>query len=273
MTVHSHISKAKLKFARSLTQKKIRVRESAFVVEGWRAVEEACRAGVKAEMFLFTEDAAQNTRQSAVFHLAIGSAREVCEVTDSELEAVTETVTAQGVALVLPQFRHSLEGVLGSLRDDVPHTVIALDRISEPGNAGTIIRTADWFGADMVVLSEDCVDLYNPKLIRSTMGSVFHVPVVECAKEEEKRSFTHALQTCREAGFTIFGAEVGAPTDLRSIRWARRSVIVIGSEAHGVSDGTKQEISECFAIPRFGRAESLNAGTAAAVILGVKGLL
>ncbi|MGE5315465.1 MAG: TrmH family RNA methyltransferase [Acidobacteriota bacterium] len=272
MDTEAHISKAKLKFVRSLSQKKVREEESLFVIEGWRAIEDACAAGMKARMFLHTAEAAEDAHFRSVFTRAAGLSGETFEVSVRELETVTETVTPQGVAMVLPKFSHDLHGVLSRLNDEAPHIIVALDRVSEPGNAGTIIRTADWFGADLVLLSEESVGLFNPKVVRSTMGSLFHLPIIECARSaddaQSKTGFLDALRLCHEAGFSLFGADVNGAADLRTVRWPKKSLIVIGNEAHGLSSGTADVLDARIMIPKFGKAESLNAATAAAVMLG-----
>jgi RNA methyltransferase, TrmH family len=267
MATDPHISKPKLKFAKSLSMKKVRAEESLFVVEGWRAIEEACSSGIRAEMFLHTPAATASGQHAHVFESARRMARESFEASEQEISAVAETVTTQGVVLVLRQFDHTLEHVLSAANGAKPRIIVALDRISEPGNAGTIIRTADWFGADAVLLSEECVDIYNPKVVRSTMGSIFHLPVIESGGADGC-SFIESLAACSNAGYTVYGADVNAQTDIRNVTWAEKSVIIIGNEAHGLSESVKAHIDETITIPKFGKAESLNAGTAAAVILG-----
>jgi RNA methyltransferase, TrmH family len=270
MVTDQHISKPKLKFAKDLSQKKVRSAKSLFIIEGWRAIEDACKAGMRAQMFLYTPAAKANASYAALFASVLRMANESYEISEYELSTVADTVTSQGVALILPQFDDSLERVLAGADEEKERIIVALDRISEPGNAGTIIRSADWFGADAVLMSEESVELYNPKLVRSTMGSLFHIPVIECGKNGASAlRFADALALCRDSGFTLYGTDVKTEADIRTIRWARKSLIIIGSEARGLSDSVSALVDECVTIPKFGKAESLNAGSAAAIILGL----
>ncbi|HLP15860.1 MAG TPA: RNA methyltransferase [Bacteroidota bacterium] len=264
-----HISKQKLKFAKSLLQKKHRTEEALFIIEGWRSLVDACAAGVHGKMFLYTHEAQSNAQYARVFASVLKIADEAFEVSEHELSTVSDTVAAQGVVMILPQFTYTLDAALGAPATDDKRIIVALDRISEPGNAGSIIRSADWFGASAVVMSEESVEMYNPKVVRSTMGSIFHLPVIECGgKNQSALSFADALIACKKAGFTLYAADVNASADLRSVHWDKNSLIVIGNEAHGLSHDVVPLVDRCVTIPKFGKAESLNAGTAAAVILG-----
>jgi TrmH family RNA methyltransferase len=180
-------------------------------------------------------------------------------------------VTAQGAAVIVEQFSTTLHGVLSSMTGQTAGLIVALDRISEPGNVGTIIRSADWFGADAVLLSEGSVELYNPKVVRSTMGSLFHLPVIALpdgtGPAPGVRTFAEALTVCRAAGYTLYGADVNAASDIRTIHFAQKSLIVFGNEAHGLAPEAAALLDERVLIPKFGQAESLNAAAAAAVVL------
>ncbi len=271
MDTTRQISKSQLKFLKTLSQKKHRAEEKLFVVEGWRSIEEACGTLQRIPVFVYTAHAKENAQFATVFASAVKRADASYEVTERELSAITETVTAQGAALIAEQYSYLLSGELNAMRSRAAGLIVALDRISEPGNVGTIIRSADWFGADAVILSEGSVELYNPKVVRSTMGSLFHLPVIELPIESGAqpplRTLVQALTACRDAGFTLYGADVNAAADIRTIQWAAKSVIVFGNEAHGLAPDVIALLDECVMIPKFGKAESLNAAAAAAVIL------
>lgn len=271
MDTTRHISKAKLKFLKTLTQKKHREAERLFVVEGWRSLEEACISTLHLPVFVYTKAAKENAQFTSIFTKAVERAGESYEVDDRELSAITETVTAQGVAVIAQHHSSTLSGELAAMKTRGGGLIVAMDRIAEPGNAGTIIRTADWFGADAVVLSEDSVELYNPKVVRSTMGSIFHLPVIEMRQhagaDGATATFVDALKACKDAGFTLFGADVNGAVDLRTVAWPEKTLIVFGNEAHGLDASTAALLDKRITIPKFGAAESLNAAAAAAVIL------
>jgi RNA methyltransferase, TrmH family len=265
------ISKAKLKYLKTLAQKKHRLEEGLFVIEGWRAVEEACRTALRIPLFVYTSAAKDHAEFASVFASASTRADEAFEVTERELAAITETVTAQGVAIVARHFSFTLKAELHMMTTRTTGLIVALDRLAEPGNVGTIIRSADWFGADAVLLGEESVELYNPKVVRSTMGSLFHLPVIVLPAEPDGippvRTLAEALQACHAEGFTIYGADVKGAADIRTVRWAHKSVIVFGNEARGLTPEIASLLDERVAIPKFGNAESLNAAAAAAVML------
>ena len=139
--------------------------------------------------------------------------------------------------------------------------VLALDGVSDPGNVGTVIRTADWFGVEAVLLGGDCVELHNPKLVRATMGALFRVPTYEV------ENVAAELARLRSSGFEIFAA--AADGDTRWDAWTsnRRRALVLGSEAEGVSDEARAVGAKSLAIPRKGGGESLNVAIAAGIFL------
>ena len=139
--------------------------------------------------------------------------------------------------------------------------VVALDIIGDPGNLGSIIRSADWFGVQAVLLGRQSVDLYNPKVVRSTMGSIFHLPIVQ------DLDLLAALSHARELGYTIYGADTEGETHFDKVRFAQRSVIVLGNEAWGLSDAVRKLTDVRVAIRRYGSAESLNVGVACGILL------
>lgn len=139
--------------------------------------------------------------------------------------------------------------------------VLALDGVADPGNLGTILRTADWFGAAGVVLSPGCVDPFNEKVVRSTVGSLFHLPVVSDIHLPD------ALREARSAGFAVVVADVKGAIALDDWRPPARSLLVLGSESQGVSTAVAELADVAVSIPRHGQAESLNVAVAAGILL------
>ncbi len=255
------ISKTKLKYFQSLSQKKVREQERKFLIEGWRTVEDAAAAIDSFDAVIYTEDAALYQQYSHVLSSAKDKSKDVYEVTPREFAAIADTVHAQGIAAVARMFDLDLRQEISKCAEHDSALVVVLDQIAEPGNLGAIIRTADWFGTDAIVLSENCVELYNPKVVRSTVGSIFHLPIIETNK------LAGTIESLKKSGFTLYGAELNGSKELRSIQSAKKSAVVIGNEAHGVRPEISSLLDEHVAIPRFGKAESLNAGIATGIIL------
>jgi TrmH family RNA methyltransferase len=241
---------------KELLTKKGRDDTGRFIVEGWKSVEEAAATGMKCDMLLYDPERVEDHKLLSRIER---SAAAVYQASKKEIESISDTVHAQGIIAVLPQMDHT--AALASVLRRPEGVIIALDGINDPGNLGTIIRTCDWFGVDAVLIGTGSVDLYNPKTVRATMGSLFHLPVVD------RTALTTVLAQCREGGFTIFSTELTKSKDVRSVPIPKRCVIVIGSESHGVSEPVSVMADERIRIPQFGKAESLNAAMACGVIL------
>jgi TrmH family RNA methyltransferase len=255
------ISIQKRKFVQKLAQKKFRDTEGMFLVEGVRSVQEAIAAGVHIEVLIAEKSAADAGNLAGLVKNARSAGIEMCILTTQEYGQFSDTVNSQGIiAAVHKPEPQSIESVLASMRT-MPAMIVALDAVSEPGNLGAIIRTSDWFGASAVLLGKGCVELHNPKVVRSTMGSIFHLPILEGL------DLAAVLPQLREMKWQTFAAEVNASEDIRTIQWPDRTVIVIGNEAHGISAQVSAAAGRHVFIPSFGKAESLNAGVAASVFL------
>jgi TrmH family RNA methyltransferase len=136
---------------------------------------------------------------------------------------------------------------------------ILLDGISDPGNMGTILRTADWFGFDEIICSEDTVELYNPKVVQSTMGSLFRVKVIYT-------DLPKYIESIAEKGFAIAGADLDG-VNAFEYQFPEKTALVIGSESHGIRPNVESLLTQKVHIPGSGNAESLNAGIAAGILL------
>jgi TrmH family RNA methyltransferase len=170
-------------------------------------------------------------------------------------------VTPQGIVAVCRRVDISLaEALAGS-----PRLVVLCDRVRDPGNLGTVIRCADAFGADAVLISQDSVDLYNAKAVRASTGSLFHLPLVVDV------DLSAAAAQARSRGLQVFGADGGASCTVddlaRSAELARPTMWVLGNEAWGLPPDRAALLDRLVALPMYGRAESLNLSTAAAILL------
>lgn len=253
------ISKARVKYLRSLKLKKFRDQEKKFLVEGFRLTSEAVSSHFTVELLVHTSEFARNPEHAKLIEDCRKRKVEVAEVSRRDLDSFADTVTSQGVAALVQQRQHRLEDLSRSAQR--PHVIVALDAVSEPGNAGTIIRTADWFGVSAVLMGRGGVELYNPKVVRSTMGSLFHLPIVTEADLNE------LLKKLHEQGFTVIAADVDAKQSYDEIPIPEKAVIIFGNEAHGLSSEISSQIVHRVTIRRLGNAESLNVGVACGVLL------
>ena len=176
---------------------------------------------------------------------------------NANFKKLSDTKHPQGIALVVDIPKYDIQ----ELQLNRINFLVILDGIRDPGNLGTIIRSADWFGAGAVILSEDCVELFNPKVIRSTMGSVFHLPVFEV---KEIKQFLAKLKV---NNFFTIAASVSAETDLEKIQVRKPVALILGGEVQGISSALQKEADAVVKIRKFGKAESLNVAQAGAIAL------
>ncbi len=253
------LSKAKLKYLRSLRQKKFREREKKFLVEGFRLTSEAVSSDFIVDQLFYTGDFMKKKQHADLVEEARRRRIATNQITARELESFADTVTAQGVVALVHERESSIDDILASERGR--QLILALDAVSEPGNVGTAIRTADWFGVSAVLLGKGTVELYNPKVVRSTMGSLFHLPI---AIEIE---LPEVLGNFRRRGFVISAASVNAERSYDDVPFADKALIILGNEARGVSPEVLSEVDHEISIKRIGKAESLNVGVASGILL------
>ncbi|MCR4808171.1 MAG: RNA methyltransferase [Lachnospiraceae bacterium] len=182
------------------------------------------------------------------------------EVSAQVFKKMSDTVTPQGILTVVRRERHRLEEFLeGKDRSDLH--VLILENLQDPGNMGTMIRTAEAAGYDLIVANEGTVDMYNPKVIRSTMGSIYRVPVIY------SQALSGDIDRLKDAGVQIYAAHLKAKRDYREISFGRRIAVMIGNEGNGLSDEIASKADEYIKIPMQGQVESLNAAVAAALLM------
>ncbi|MCI0706824.1 MAG: RNA methyltransferase [Ignavibacteriae bacterium] len=250
------LTKSEIKYLRSLTQKKYREQERKFLLEGWRPLAEAVGSDFVVEM-IAVSTAHRNPEENKTLANARKKSIPVKGISEKELTQISSTVHSQGVVAVVRQHEYSIENVL----DGKPSLVVALDAVSDPGNLGSIIRSCDWFGVDTVLLSKGNVELYNEKVLRSTAGSIFHLPMVE---DVDLKS---ALAQFRRAGYFVATLSGDGKENYTNGSLKKPAVLVFGSEAHGVSEDVRAASDVVLSIPRYGSAESLNVGVACGIVL------
>lgn len=240
------LSKLKLKYIQSLGQKKFRDEHRVFVAEGPKAVAE-----------LLSEDKAEIREIFAVsdwletYH-KLTSKAQVHEITKAELERISSLSTPNQVLAIISQF--SLPPEPAPVSGEI---VLALDLIQDPGNLGTIIRIADWFGVKRIVCNTGSAEIYNPKVVQSTMGSIARVEVYYTDLQE----WLSAQEEARIYATTLEGEDI---TEMKKIN---SGIILIGNESRGISSQLMELANVRITIPRVGKAESLNAAVATGVVL------
>jgi TrmH family RNA methyltransferase len=242
-----------------LSKRSARQETGLFLLEGPQALGEALawRPDLLIEFFA-TPTALE--RYPEVASAAVAAGLEVEFVTEDVLAALADTVTPQGVVAVCRQFPTALKSVFA----ERPRLVAILEEVRDPGNLGTIVRAADSAGADAVILTGRSVDLYNPKVVRSTTGSLFHLPVAVDAE------LADVIGRSRAAGLRVLAADVKGESLLDVRRdgiLSEPTAWVFGNEARGLGDDDLRLADRAVTVPIFGRAESMNLATAASVCL------
>jgi RNA methyltransferase, TrmH family len=253
------LNKATFRSLKSLQQKKIRRETGSFVVEGLRLTAEAAISDYEILEVYFTAEFAREEGGEALLTRLKKRSPVLERITAAELQRIADTVTPQGVMAVIRQRRYDVAQVLRP--DATTSIVVAFDGVSDPGNLGSMIRTCDWFGVDAILHGNNCVELYNPKVVRGSMGGIFHLPIAE------EIDLLPALSNARSLGYTTYVTDPKGETHFDRLHYERKSVIVFGNEAWGVSEQTRQLADMRVAIRRYGAAESLNVGVACGVIL------
>jgi RNA methyltransferase, TrmH family len=244
--------------ARKLLRRAGRDRAGRFLVEGAQAVREALAAATVRELLL---TAAAADRHPELVDAAAAAGARISPITERAAESLSDTVTPQGLVAVCDLLDVPVAAALAGR----PRLVAVCAGMADPGNAGAVVRVADAAGADAVLLAGDTVDPHNPKAVRASTGSVFHLPLAR------DRDAAAVLDACRAAGLALLVADARGELDLHDpgaadvlggpVAW------VLGGEAHGVPDEVAERADHRVRVPIYGRAESLNLATAAAVCL------
>lgn len=234
------LSKSQISLIKSLQQKKYRKEHQLFIVEGYKATSEFLVSEYQIQTIYCTADILPKLDN-------LSNKQKVFEVSIAELQKISALQTPQGIlALIkIPENPQLTE---------VKEQVIVLDGIQDPGNLGTIIRTADWFGFKTIVCSEDCVDVYNPKVIQATMGSLSRVKV----------SYQKLHPLLKDNPLPKYGTLLNG-NNIFNHSWEDAGFLILGNEGKGISDEIKELISHPITIPGGKNTESLNVAIAAAI--------
>ncbi len=245
------VQNALVKKIAELKLKKFRQETGTFFLEGKRAVEEAVHADWEIEKVFFT------VPYKKVWTQLGGDGLDSYQVTEAVMAKMSSTENPQGIGAVV-KIKQQPALTDFSWKQGL---VLVLDGVRDPGNVGTIIRTADAAGAKAVILLSETAELFNPKVVRSTMGSLFHLPVFTDVTKDELLNWCKAKQlplwvTCLEGSENLF-----------KVSWPERTVLVMGSEAQGANPELIAKADKKVRLPMEGKAESLNVAVAAGICL------
>jgi TrmH family RNA methyltransferase len=241
------LSKTYTKYIQSLHHKKFRDAEHVFIAEGSKVVMELLQSATfSCEQVLGLQEWLQENEIT----IRKNYAGPLQVVENFELEKVSALSTPNQVLAVFKKSKKVTITAKGKIS-------LVLDTIQDPGNLGTIIRIADWFGIQSIICSENCTDMYNPKVVQSTMGSLGRVNIM----------YTNVAEWLQKnSAIKMYAAALNGK-DVRQVKGLTEAIIVIGNESKGISDEVMQLCTEKITIPKRGHAESLNAAVAAGIIL------
>ena len=250
----SSLTNNKIKELRKLKDKKYRSLTGTFLIEGVRFIDEAMRQAAKIHCLMVADETLLEDLKAFQEYEAAEEI-DILLVSTEIMKEMSQTVSPQGMIaqVEIPDFDHL------TFKQD-QGLWLYLDEIRDPGNLGTIIRTAHAFAVDGVILSKGCADPYQDKVLRSTMGSIFKTPLLT-------HQTVDFLTEQTEAGTSLYLADLEEAQQLPGIKPDTKSIVVIGSEAHGVSEAIRALPHHSVMIPMPGGAESLNAAVAAALVL------
>ena len=241
-----------VKFILSLSDKSTREHTGCFFVEGKRAVIEAVDANV-VKQIIISQEFEKSKDFLAIKNLHIP----VIIFSDALFKHISETKTPQGILAVCKIKKYDLQIVLKEEK-----AILLLEDVRDPGNMGTVIRTAAAAGFGAVIASDGCVDIYNPKVVRSTVGCLFKIKTIQC-----KGNFCNIADEVKHKGFKLYAAHPRGGKDLFNTDFSEKNAIVLGNEANGLSNALLKQCDSLVTISMAKGVESLNASVAAALMM------
>lgn len=246
------ISKNEVKYFSSLLIKKFRHQEGKFIVEGLKTVEEGLNSSYKCDAVFVTHAFIDSFPD--VITILKKKATRVLELKSIDFQKISDTKSPQGIAAVF--YKNYPKKNLNDLKDKL---IVLIDNISDPGNLGTIIRTCDWFGVYNILITDQSVEYLNPKVIRSTMGSIFHLNIYD-------EIYANDLANLKSNGYQIICSDIKGK-NIFTYQTNKKTLITFSNESNGPSETVKNLADDFITIPGKGRAESLNVSSAASIII------
>ena len=246
----------KIKYTKSLLKTKNRNKESKFIIEGYRILTLAIECRADLDYVFINEDFEKKEEHENFLNILIEKNIKTYKTTNKIFDDLVDTESTQGILGVVKFKSKNIEENL----TDENRFVLILDRIQDPGNMGTIIRTADAAGVDAIIALKGCVDTYNPKVIRSTMGSIFDMNVIHTDQED-------ALRVLKLKNFDIVSSYLDTNNYYNTVEYNYKTALVIGNEANGINEELVSKSDVLVKIPIYGKAESLNAAISSAILM------
>ena len=242
-----------IKHIKKLKDKKQRDLSHEYIIEGIKLIQEAIQENAKIKQIIICDDCEKT--ESIPKELMYEIAKQECiYVTNKVFDSITEVMNPQGILAIIEKQSKEIQ------IDDKQDIILALDDIQDPGNLGTILRTADSIGLTQILVSKGTADCYNPKVVRSTMGAIFRVKIIEC------EDLVKTLKEIKKHKFEIVVSSLQTDNSIYDINYHKK-VIVIGNEANGVKKEIQDLADKKIKIPMLGKTESLNASVATGIIL------
>lgn len=242
-----------IKHIRKLKDKKYRDESNEYVVEGVKLVEEAVKENAKIKQIIVCED---TTRTYEIpTHIMLEIAKYECiSVSDKIFNIITQVTNPQGIMAIIE--KNAQDAQIDYTQD----IIVVLDDVQDPGNLGTILRTVDSIGLNQIIISKGTADAFNSKVVRSTMGAIFRIKIIEV------ENLAQEIKEMRKHHFKLMVTSLQTKNSIYDIDFNKK-IIVIGNEANGVSKEIQDMADEKAKIPMLGRTESLNASVAAGVVM------
>ncbi|ART77536.1 RNA methyltransferase [Sutcliffiella horikoshii] len=237
----------KVKQWKKLQKKKEREQSGTFIIEGFHLVEEALKVDNLVEEVIISEDRSIPSEWD-LNHV------ELIYAVPNVLKEISETETPQGVAAICRIPEQNERKIQPNQK------ILLLDNVQDPGNVGTMIRTADAAGMDMVILGEGCADLYSSKVIRSTQGSIFHLPIAR----GDLKSY---IKECKELQTPVYGTSLQNGVPYQEVQPSESFALILGNEGKGMAQEHLEMTDQNLYIPIHGQSESLNVGVAAGILM------
>ncbi|MCW2276762.1 TrmH family RNA methyltransferase [Heliophilum fasciatum] len=261
-TVITSVQNIRVQRAKDLNRKKGRVLAGQFLLEGVRLVEEALASGIPLHEGFYSERLLNSERGQQLYRQLRTGGVDMVLVTDRVLQAISETEQCQGIVMIADLPRYQWQEVCQKAGEKAAALLLIIDGVQDPGNLGTMLRTAEAAGVQAVLLTAGTVDPFNPKVIRAAMGSVFRLPLASAPSSDELR------QVLADQGMAVFVADAHGERRYDQADWTvPKMALVVGSEARGPEPLWLEGASEIVRIPLCAPVESLNAAIASALLL------
>lgn len=242
-----------VKHIKKLKDKKYRDENNEYIIEGIKLIEEAVNEKAKIKKIIVCEETTNTYEIPSHIKLEIAKL-ECVYVTNKIFNMITQVTKPQGVMAIIEKTDKEKE------IDFTQDIIVCLDDVQDPGNLGTILRTIDSIGLNQVIISKDTVDAFNPKVVRSTMGAIFRVNIIE------SENLIDTIKTIKRHHFKLMVTSLQTNNSIYDIN-LNKKIIVIGNESNGVSKEIQEIADEKAKIPMIGKTESLNASVAAGVVM------